>query len=747
MSWSGSSPGATRAPSAPCRPTRFRVGAAVLSLLAAVRVQPVEATDFWVQAAPVDAAEAVLRAALPVSGAVPVTALPALRAVSAAHPGTAASGLAQLAAGLMLLDANRAGEAVTHLSHPDLARTSLADHALLARARAHETAGNWVEAGRDHLALVASHAQSPLLCLALLRGAEAVRRLGPGDEVIALLVRAERECPEYRAEALLRLGGVQEARSDSRGAAATYERLDRDFPGSTQAREAMRSLGRLGSLLPARPAAERASRELQQAIALADGGRYKEAVVALRRLAGRGLSPEETDLARVRLGRALLVLRKEREATQVLGTVGRGSAFEAEAAFHLAKIHARRARSPLAYERVANGFPGSPWAEESLLSLAYHYQKDGRDAAALPYFKRLWLEFPDGRYTERALWRVAFADYRAGRYAEAAQALEATARRRPESLWTGGFLYWAGRAHRQLGQVDRARALFEETVRRYKHTYHGLRAGEALGLPRGGASSTHPAPSPGSGSTDLPPQAHTRLRELLLIDRFEEAMAEAGRYPDSAQAKATVAWIHWREGRLRPAITALKRAYPQWKGEGGDQLPDALWRILYPIAYRDQLVEKAANEGLDPALVAALIWQESTFDAGAVSVAGARGLMQVVPPTGRSLARGFGLRYRPGDLHDPVRSLQFGTRYLRQMIDRFGGRVERALAAYNAGASRVVTWTAARPDMPAEEFIETIPFTETRSYVMGVLAHREQYRRLYALPAPARPGASASGSP
>jgi peptidoglycan lytic transglycosylase len=88
-----------------------------------------------------------------------------------------------------------------------------------------------------------------------------------------------------------------------------------------------------------------------------------------------------------------------------------------------------------------------------------------------------------------------------------------------------------------------------------------------------------------------------------------------------------------------------------------------------------------------------------------------------------------------------VRSLQYGTRYLRQMIDRFGGRVERALAAYNAGASRVVAWTAARPDMSAEEFIETIPFTETRSYVMGVLAHREHYRRLYALPGPSVQGA------
>jgi peptidoglycan lytic transglycosylase len=727
-----------RVPSARCNPTRpSRVAVVAVALLAALGPPPARATDFWVQATPVDAGEAALRAALPASGAAPATALPALRDVSAAHPGTPASGLAQLLSGMIWLEANSPLEAVASLSHPDIARTSVADHALFARARAHEASSHFAEAGRDYMALVASHPQSPLLCPALLRGAEAAQRLAARGDALAVLQRADRDCPEDRPDVLLRLGRAQEALRDPRAAALAYDRLDREFPASSQAREAARDLHRLSSLLPAQPPGERLTRELTRASALADAGRYKESTVALRALLTRGLPADEANLARVRLGRGLLVLSREREAAQVLATVGKGSPVEAEAAFHLAKIQARRTRSPQPYERVADAFPGTPWSEEALLSLAYHYQKDGRHSLALPYFKRLWLEYPDGRYVERALWRVAFSDYQAGRFAEAAQALETTARRRPESGWTGGFLYWAARSRQQLNQADPSRALFEETVRRYKHTYHGLRAAEALGLPLGGASSTHPAPSPGSGSTDLTPLDYARIRELLLIERVDEAEAECRLHPESAQAQATGAWIDWREGRLRPAITALKRAYPQWKGEAGDQLPDALWRILYPIAYRDLLVEKSSREGLDPSLVAALIWQESTFDAGAVSRAGARGLMQVIPPTGRVLARGLGVRYRKGDLHDPVRSLEFGTRFLRQMIDRFDGRVERAVAAYNAGPGRVVAWTAARPDMPAEEFIEIIPFTETRGYVMGVLAHREQYRRLYALPAPA----------
>jgi soluble lytic murein transglycosylase len=120
----------------------------------------------------------------------------------------------------------------------------------------------------------------------------------------------------------------------------------------------------------------------------------------------------------------------------------------------------------------------------------------------------------------------------------------------------------------------------------------------------------------------------------------------------------------------------------------------------------------------------------------------------VIPATGRKLAHELRVPFRRAALHDPETSLAFGTRYLRQILSRYEGQVERVLAAYNAGPHRVATWTEVSPGLSAEEFIESIPFTETRFYVMVVLANREQYRRLYGfervpgptpLPAGARP--------
>jgi soluble lytic murein transglycosylase len=238
------------------------------------------------------------------------------------------------------------------------------------------------------------------------------------------------------------------------------------------------------------------------------------------------------------------------------------------------------------------------------------------------------------------------------------------------------------------------------------------------------------APDPNG---DITPDALARIEQLLLIDRLQEALDELRSIPASPTAEATIAWIEWRRGRLRPAISAMRRAYPGYRGEAGDLLPEDVWRILYPIEFRELIEAKATREGLDAALVAALICQESTFDPAAVSRAGARGLMQVMPLTGRGLARSLGVPYRQSALHDPDVSLSMGMRYLRQMLDRFGGRIERAVAAYNAGPHRVDAWTAGQPDIGAEEFIESIPFTETRGYVMTVLASRENYRRVYSL--------------
>jgi soluble lytic murein transglycosylase len=698
------------------------------------------APTYWLQPTPRDAAEAALRDALAKNGFTGGAAMAtALQSVAEAQKGTVTAGLARLAAGLALQDAGHSAEAIPFLRHPDVARTSLPDYALAGLAEALD-AVNDKAAAATYIAAADARPEGPVACGALFRAAETLVKAADHAKALETLGRVQTACPDQQSRALLETGAAYEGLRDAKAAAETYDRLDRDFPASPQAKEATKRLARLATALPAMTDEARDARELKKALALFDADNIPDAMSALRSVRGRKLAPTDMDLVRTRLGRGYLSLKHYHEAEVELAGVATESPSGAEAAFFRAKIANQTRGTVDLYEGVAALFPGTPWGEEALLALANHYQKDARDDEALPYFRRLLEGYPAGRYADRAAWRVGWGEYRQGRFEEAAREFEKAARLQPTGNFTPGMLYWAGRARKELGQIDRAQQLLVETVQRYKRVYHGLRAEETLArLPKRAASPQAPAiRAPADAPAgDIPEPYLTRARQLLLIDRLDAAYDELKGAPQSPLSQGTLAWIEWRRGHLRPAITAMKRAYPEYLSEAGDTLPDDVWRVMYPIQYSEVLQAKAASEGLDPALVAALVCQESTFDAGAISRTGARGLMQVMPPTGRTLARALRVRYSAGALHDPNVSLTFGTHYLRTLIDHFGGRVERALAAYNAGPERVEAWTADKPDMPADEFVERIPFTETRLYVMVVLGGREQYRRIYNLaPAP-----------
>ena len=160
--------------------------------------------------------------------------------------------------------------------------------------------------------------------------------------------------------------------------------------------------------------------------------------------------------------------------------------------------------------------------------------------------------------------------------------------------------------------------------------------------------------------------------------------------------------------------------------------PERFWELLFPLPFRSDLVRQASAANLDPHIVAGLVRQESEFNPKVISRANAYGLTQIVPSTGRQLARQAGIRpFRTNMLFQPATNLQLGTRYLRSLLDQWEGKWEQTLAAYNAGASRVQEWITWGNYQEPAEFVETIPFTQTRDYVQSVLRNAAAYRRIY----------------
>jgi soluble lytic murein transglycosylase len=210
---------------------------------------------------------------------------------------------------------------------------------------------------------------------------------------------------------------------------------------------------------------------------------------------------------------------------------------------------------------------------------------------------------------------------------------------------------------------------------------------------------------------------------------------------DSPQLQATTAWIRYRQGlglraqerftAIRGAITVMRRAYPQFLAAGGEDLPPDVLEIIFPIDYWPLIQKYSKLHGLDPYLLTALMAQESTFTAEIRSSANARGLMQLLPSTGRIYARKLGMKsFTTASLMQPETNVRLGTQYFKELVAMFGG-VHYALAGYNAGEHRVVRWLKEAPGLPADEFIDNIPFPETQNYVKRILGTAEDYRRLY----------------
>src|SRR5262245_34937774 len=191
---------------------------------------------FWIEARPANAAETALQAAAARKEDGPRA--DALRNLSEQQPGTTASGLARLAAGLALLEHGKDADALEALRHPDVARTALADRALFAAAKALDDTKDLPGAAEAYLAAAAARPDGPVSCAAQLGASDALRRAGQHDKAIAAAQRALAGCPRQRGEALLTLGRAYDAQAADKDAALAFDQLDRELPLSAEAQEA-----------------------------------------------------------------------------------------------------------------------------------------------------------------------------------------------------------------------------------------------------------------------------------------------------------------------------------------------------------------------------------------------------------------------------------------------------------------------------------------------------------------------------
>lgn len=271
--------------------------------------------------------------------------------------------------------------------------------------------------------------------------------------------------------------------------------------------------------------------------------------------------------------------------------------------------------------------------------------------------------------------------------------------------------YWQARASEQTGEKTKAKALFTELAK--ERSYYGFASADKMKTAY--QLNDNPIVVDAKAVDKLKQKAEFKMvKELFALGRKKQAK-----------------WDWWFTVK-RLDIEGIKAASKLAQGWGMTQT--AVFTIAkakywddmdlrFPILFKEQIHAQAKKQNLEPAMVFGLIRQESVFDELAGSHVGARGLMQIMPATGRVIARELGEKWRSASvLYDPETNLRYGTYYYKQQLDRFDGQLALAAAGYNAGPHRVTKWRPSKP-MAMDIWIETIPFDETRKYVSIVLAN------------------------
>jgi soluble lytic murein transglycosylase len=615
----------------------------------------------------------------------------------------------------------------------------IGDHARYLVADALERTGDLAAARAMAVAVADRHPQSRLAPRALIMGARLAARAGDDAGAQALIKRLIESYPDARElpEALYLLGQTGEARGQREAAALAYRELRVLAPATAWADGADDRLAALAAAGVPSPPLSTAQR-VDRAERLLRAGVARDAANEAEEVAGE-LSDSSLALRALRVvTEAAQRLRRHDLAARALEmAIARAPADKRPGlTLDLGRALVRtkqRDRALAAFASVAaNGTDAE--AAEAAYQRALLLDDMGRTAEAVAAYRALAARYPTREVAGAALWRLGWIAYSAKQLKDAEDAWTRVTEIPGGRAYRIGALYWTGRVREATAGPAAAERFYQRVRSESPRSYYGM-----LAAKRGAAAAAPAAPpvrlpanpadalaaDPGYARADL-------LRRIGLVEHAWDELAEVAHRAVGDTVRLyglTSAYV--KEERYHLALRILRRHFTALVA-GGHELPQAFWQMLYPFGWRAEVEQAAERHGLDPYLVAAIVREESSYHPRAVSRAGARGLMQLMPSTAQAMAAVRGWSFGDGALLDePGANIQMGSTFLARLVKEFGD-VRLALAAYNAGPRRAREWWKARTSDDIEAWIERIPFDETRHYVKRVTLSWDEYRRIYA---------------
>jgi soluble lytic murein transglycosylase len=546
-----------------------------------------------------------------------------------------------------------------------------------------------------------------------------------------------------RADIELALGKARWGLGQNEKALYSFRKVYFEFPMAGEADEAGKAIG---EIVGDDPIGSLDQRKLRVET-LAKARQWGQAVVEYKQLIAESPNPQ----LQIALANAYSKLNRTPDAKQVLVPMDVSQAdmeVKARRLYLLAEMARNEnddATQQSYIDQLATSAPQSSWTQEALTSAGNKFLLRRDYENAIKFYAQAWQVFPRSAKAATLHWKCAWLNYRLNRFDEAKRLMEEQVQQFPSSNETANAMYWLGRIAENEQRADVSRAYYAKLTQRFGNYYYGLLGRDRLAAVGEGDVSDVAVLQHVSKSTVTPPvdeeggadnirfQKAKLLANAALYDLAVKELQAAAADPANADwANAEMIRMYLEAGKPFQALRRAKQVIPSSFAIDVNALPKTFAEGLFPRPYWDDLHRSATANGLDPYLVASLIRQESEFNPAAISHANAYGLMQLLPEVGKQTAKQIKFKhYSTADLLDPSANLKLGAKYFKSMIDEYNGQVEYALAAYNAGTNRVAEWRAAATYKDVPEFVESIPFTETREYVQAIMRNRAMYKKIY----------------
>ena len=560
-------------------------------------------------------------------------------------------------------------------------------------------------------------------------------------EEAADVIEAVRE--PVRADMELALGRARRGLNQNDKALYSFRKVYFEFPTAGEADDAGKAIR---EMVGDGPLGSWDQRKLRVET-LAKARQWGQAVIEYKQLIAESPSPE----LQIALANAYSRLDRNSDAKQVLLSMdlSEADADVKERRLYLLAEMAREENDDGAQQsyidELTYSAPQSSWTQQALTSAGNKFLLRRDYENAIKFYAQAWQAIPRSAKAATLHWKCAWLTYRLNRFDEAKQLMEEQVQQFPSLNDTANALYWLGRIAENAQRADVARAYYTKLTQRFGNYYYGLLGRDRLAALGDGdvrevavlrhiSENTVTAPADEEGGADnIRFQKAKLLANAALYDLAVKELQSAAADRDNANwANAEMIRMYLEAGMPFKALRRAKQVVPSSFAIDVSTLPKTFAEGLFPRPYWDDLQRSATANGLDPYLVASLIRQESEFNPSAISHANAYGLMQLLPAVGKQTAKQIKFKhYSTADLLDPSANLKLGAKYFKSMIDEYDGQVEYALAAYNAGVNRVAEWRAAGTYKDIPEFVESIPFTETREYVQAIMRNRAMYKKIY----------------